>query len=287
MEPLGVFAGLACWDLTYVGPGGLPRENEKVRCAGYTLAPGGPAANAALTYAALGGPAVLVCAVGNSPLGLALKQQLTQAGITVHDLRPDDALPDIATVYVDLANGSRTVFSGQREKPRPDTGELSAYFSPAAFIEFDGNLPYLEEALTGCGKPLVLDLGSDKESFGKLFGHPGITAISSSTFTHQGQDVFRLDERYHFAFAARTNGDQPVEARVNGAIVQAAVPAVKTVDTLGAGDVLHGAYCYYRFMEQADEWTALRQAAAFASYSTAAAGVAAGIAYARKECGGD
>jgi sugar/nucleoside kinase (ribokinase family) len=62
MRRTGLFVGLSTLDIVYrvAAP---PGPDEKVQAAGQDLAAGGPATNAAVTFAALGGAATL----GTSP----------------------------------------------------------------------------------------------------------------------------------------------------------------------------------------------------------------------------
>jgi len=56
------------------------------------------------------------------------------------------------------------------------------------------------------------------------------------------------------------------------------VPLVSAVDTLGAGDVLHGAFMHFAFTEGLDDLTALKRAAGVATRSCEYFGTRAGVA---------
>src|SRR5690625_5980424 len=66
-RPRGVFAGLATLDVIH-RVDASPGPDEKVTALSQFVAAGGPAANAAVTFAALGGHAVLLTALGRSPI---------------------------------------------------------------------------------------------------------------------------------------------------------------------------------------------------------------------------
>ena len=55
------------------------------------------------------------------------------------------------------------------------------------------------------------------------------------------------------------------------------VPKVDAIDTLGAGDIFHGAYCYYKYCKEEDFPTALASASKVASWSTTTYGVVEGV----------
>ena len=70
---------------------------------------------------------------------------------------------------------------------------------------------------------------------------------------------------------AQTHGPAAIELSVEGRGDLVTVPSVPVVDTLGAGDVLHGAYAFFR-AERADPVEALRRAAEVASFRCRFAG---------------
>ncbi|MCS6815432.1 MAG: PfkB family carbohydrate kinase, partial [Cyanobacteria bacterium] len=62
---------------------------------------------------------------------------------------------------------------------------------------------------------------------------------------------------------AITNGADPIQFYTNALAGTIPVPVVAVVDTLGAGDIFHGAFCHY--ILSADFTTALQKAATIAS----------------------
>ena len=73
--PVGVFVGLATLDVIH-RISGPPDVNEKVTATEQFVAAGGPAANAAVTFAALGGDAILVTALGDGPVADLIRSDL-------------------------------------------------------------------------------------------------------------------------------------------------------------------------------------------------------------------
>ena len=65
--------------------------------------------------------------------------------------------------------------------------------------------------------------------------------------------------------AARTNGGSPIEACENNKSYKINVSEKANVNTLGAGDVLHGAFCYYYFDENKDFVSSLEEASKIAT----------------------
>jgi len=89
-RPLGVFVGLATLDIVH-RVGRRPEVNEKVTALRQDVAAGGPAAGAAVVFAALGGRARLVTALGTDPIARMIRAELTSRGVEVVDVTPDAA----------------------------------------------------------------------------------------------------------------------------------------------------------------------------------------------------
>ncbi len=69
-------------------------------------------------------------------------------------------------------------------------------------------------------------------------------------------------------FIAISRGSKPILTSANGRRAEIAiVPASGAVDTVGAGDVLHGAFCYYLLTAGGDFQSSLQRASALASLS--------------------
>ncbi|MCL1849280.1 MAG: PfkB family carbohydrate kinase, partial [Clostridiales bacterium] len=80
---------------------------------------------------------------------------------------------------------------------------------------------------------------------------------------------------------ALTNGEHPLVWYEEGQRGEVTPPAVEAIDTLGAGDVYHGAYCYFRYRLGLPFVEALTRAAEVAAKSVAYEGPRQGvIAYA-------
>src|SRR6201991_3371515 len=83
--PVGVFVGLATLDVIHRITK-APAANQKITSASQFVAAGGPAANAAVTFAALGGCAVLVTALGDDPVADLIRADLAAYRVDVIDV---------------------------------------------------------------------------------------------------------------------------------------------------------------------------------------------------------
>src|SRR5215211_6341870 len=107
----GFFAGLATLDTAY-RVDALPGVNRKVAALGQELAAGGPAANAAVTFAALGGVPTLISAFGGHVLARYAAAELADRGVDVRDAAPHGvSAPAVSSIYVVDRTGDRSVVS--------------------------------------------------------------------------------------------------------------------------------------------------------------------------------
>ncbi len=223
----------------------VPGANQKIQSHSAILDVGGPAANAARTAAALGAFPTLVSPIGSGIFGALASQWLEEAGVRIVDLASDGD-PAVSSVLVDAA-GARSVVSSNNAGrlysfPQPDVLEgVTALLLDAHLLDVQ---IALARTARGAGIPVVLDAGSYKKGIESLLPHC-THIIASEDFHLPGIDNDILLERLVWQgaeLAARTHGGDPVEAIVGGKAYHLAVEKVAVVDTLGAGDVLHGAF---------------------------------------------
>ena len=282
----GVFVGLCGLDAVYYSKQDLPAENTKIKITDFSLEVGGPAANAAITYAKLGGDAFLISAIGNNEEGKLIKSKLKALNVKVIDIIDDldNTKCNVSFIYVNLKNGSRTIFSGQTNANITSSIEWGEVVKKAKFVLYDGNLPKAENKLIQYveyyDKDLVIDAGSYKPGFPECF-YRANTVISSNNFVDlENNDVFAIQKKYGFKYAAKTRGEKPIIFNDEGKLNEIPLLDVKALDTLGAGDIIHGAYCYFRYAKNLSFSDSLKKAADVASYSVTQKGVVKGLNYA-------
>lgn len=252
-RPTGLFVGLCTLDVIQLVDH-VPASDEKVTAREQVVAAGGPAANAAATFSHLGGAARLLTALGAHPLGTEVTADLNRLGVTVSDLAADSvAPPAVSCVLVTAASGDRAVAStnasGHRVGP-PDN--LDALVAACDIAEFDGHHMELAvaaaRAARAAGRPTVLDGGSWKDGTQRLL--PSIdVAVCSADFHPPGAstpaDTLRFLREHGVPWAAVSRGGQPLLWAGPGGGGTVDVPSVRVADTLGAGDVLHGALTHH------------------------------------------
>ena len=248
--PRGLFAGLCTLDLVH-RLATLPGADEKVTASSQELAAGGPAAIAALTFAALGGVATLVTGLGGHPLAEVARRDLAEHGVTMRDLARHAEAPAISAVRVHERDGARSVSSPDAStaaalQPPP---ALDAWVHDADVVLLDGHHRDLAIAVAQLARvesvPVVLDLGRRRPVFDVLLPRAQF-AVASAAFMLDDDRPVDPAELVELGVdaAARSCGAGPIRWAVPGDSGQVAVHPVTGGDTLGAGDVLHGAVAF-------------------------------------------
>lgn len=260
----GLFVGLCTKDILYYTDD-LPAHNHKSKTEDFAVYIGGPAANAAITYAVLGGDATLATCLGDSTESRAMTEELKGYGVEVLNYSVYDTVPNTACIVVS-SDGKRTILSGQHRFEVNRKYDLSEY----DFVLFDCNqqeisLDILEvsdalesaEGKPTARKPIVLDAGSMKPNIEKFLERADIVIASEDFKDAEGNTLFEME--CNATHRAITRGERPIlywgaEAEQEGCAdltgmdtKEISIESVKAVDTLGAGDIFHGAFCYGYF----------------------------------------
>ncbi|WP_435210551.1 PfkB family carbohydrate kinase [Streptomyces sp. bgisy034] len=252
-RPAGLFVGLCTVDVIQLVDR-VPGPDEKLTARDQTVAAGGPAANAAVTFAHLGGAARLLTAIGSHPLALAVTADLDRAGVAVSDLAVHATDPPaVSSIMVTASTGQRAVASTNATAHRlapPD--DLDALVAACDIVQFDGHHTELATATAraarAAGRVTVLDAGSWKPGTRNLLPWIDI-AVCSADFhppgTRTPADTLGFLRQQGVRWTAVTQGGQPIEWAGPGGSGTVEVPVVPVADTLGAGDILHGALTHH------------------------------------------
>ena len=272
MSYQGLFIGATTLDLIYKSDCPLPK-NKKVVALDYLTAAGGPATNAAVAFSSFNNRAKLLSVIGQHPLAELIKGDLNDCAVEIIDLAAERTeSPPISSIVVTANTGERAVIATKTTKYQDDRSITEDILNSVDIILIDGH--QIEASLTlaeiaaNRNIPVVLDGGSWKLGLDLII--PLVDyAICSANFYPPG--CYRYDDVFNFLQAkgvphiAITNGEQPIQYLDGGEILTLPVSRVDTVDTLGAGDIFHGAFCHY--ILQSDFPTALSFAAKTASKS--------------------
>lgn len=272
---VGLFVGLVTLDLIYLTPT-LPDHNQKVVALDYAIAAGGPATNAAIAFQYLGNSARLFGVVGTHPLSQLAAADLQQR-VTLIDLIPDwtEPLPT-SSILVTQATGERAVISINATRSQANADQIPAQLlqqiraQEIAIVLIDGHQIAVGQTIAQQAHqsqiPVVIDGGSWKPGFEQILPHVDY-AICSANFRppgcHTQTDVLAYLQASGIQKIAITRGEKSIiyiEDSISGEIP---VPHIAAVDTLGAGDIFHGAFCH--FIRQTNFPAALHQASQIAA----------------------
>lgn len=224
----------------------LPAPGEKVQSLSVDVAAGGPATNAAVTVAALGGEPVLLTVLGSHPLAALARADLDACAVRLIDAAPDRPEPPaLSAVAVRDRDGERTVVSRNAANSRLFAGAPSQMddYLPVSVVLVDGHHPELALGVARWarerGVPVVLDAGSWKPVLDELLPLVDIAACSAH-FQEPGESLLARG----VGTVITTAGPEPVRWRTAEDSGEVPVPEVEARDTLGAGDVWHGALAH-------------------------------------------
>jgi sugar/nucleoside kinase (ribokinase family) len=253
MTNSALFIGLITLDLIYLAES-PPQNNQKLVASDYTVAAGGPATNAAVAFSHLGNKATVLGVLGSHPITQLISSDLENYQITIIDLESDkNTPPPVSSIIVTQGTGERAVISINAIKTQANIN-----FIPANILEnidiilIDGHQIGVSKIIAQTAKnqniPVVIDGGSWKPGFAEILPFVDYAICSANFYPPHCQnqkDVFTYLQNFHIPHIAITQGEKPIHYLTNGVFGVVNVPKIQPVDTLGAGDIFHGAFCHY------------------------------------------
>jgi sulfofructose kinase len=255
----------------------FPGNDAKVEAQEFFIVNGGCAANAAVAVARLGGRALLAGPLGG-PAGRDHNGDRVLAALAREHIdtaacqRIDGLATALSAIFID-ARGERTIVTYRDERiaavtPR-DPDKLAA---AAELVLADNRLPQFTrpicQAARRRNRRVVLDADKATVEDDPLFAiatHVIFSAecLAATTGRRDLAAGLAAIAAHTAAFLAVSDGGNDIVFRDRGAVRRMPVFAVRAVDTLGAGDALHGGFAL-ALAEGRDEAGALRFGAAVA-----------------------
>jgi sugar/nucleoside kinase (ribokinase family) len=245
---VGVFVGLTTIDVVH-RLDEFPGPDAKATATGQEVVAGGPAAVAAIAFAGLGGSATLVTALGTHPLAALARADLTASGVRIVDLCRDPVELPVSAVRVDARTGQRSVTSPDATVPALAALELpgpaAELLGGADVLLADGHYPRLAvpvaRAAAIAGVPVLLDAGRPRPVFADLLPLADFVIAAAAFSAGPSAALPGVACSAPAPAWATSHGAAPIEWRCGERAGTVPVAAVTGGDTLGAGDVLHGA----------------------------------------------
>src|SRR4028118_867308 len=253
MPKNALFVGMVTLDLVYLSAK-LPGNNQKVVASDYTVAAGGPATNAAVTFSYLGNEATILGVVGTHPITHLIRDDLESHGVAIADLDPTTTQPPpVSSIIVTQATGDRAVISLNATKIQANSDQLPAdLVCGVDLVLIDGHQMTVGGAIAQLAKinniPVVVDGGSWKPGFEKILPFVDYAICSANFYPptcSSVEEVIACLSEAGIPHIAITQGEKPIQYFSRGVSGQMLVPSINAVDTMGAGDVFHGAFCHY------------------------------------------
>lgn len=246
------FVGISSIDFLYYVDG-LPRSNQKLRAEDTITGAGGMAANAASAYGLLGGQPKLVTASGNDSFSELVLKELSKCNVTVTDVAPEEYRFPSSVIILDSSNGSRTVISSPKsEYDKFNISQCDGDLGRILFVDgffYPVCINYLKKAKAS-GVPVVFDAdkwrSDDYHEYleyidiviaSEDFFPPGCNTVNDtvSFFKNRSAKKFAITRGEQSILCFEDNNHYKIEIDQNN----------KIIDTLGAGDILHGAFCKF------------------------------------------
>jgi sulfofructose kinase len=234
----------------------FPPYAGKVAYQQELLSPGGQVATAIVACAKLGVRAKYIGSIGDDFRGNVQRQSLQETGVDITGLILRQECPNqTAYILIDQRTGERTVLWHRANCLRLTPSEIRPEdIAHAKLLHIDG---YDTEAAAHAawlaqqqGIPVSLDVDTVYPGFDCVLKYVDYLVASSSwpaKWTGE-KDPFlalaRLQHEYSLRVAAMTLGDRGSLALEQGRWTYSPAFEVRCVDTTGAGDVFHGAFCY-------------------------------------------
>lgn len=250
--PVGIFVGLSTIDVVY-RVDKLPAPDTKIAAQTQDVYVGGPATNAAIAFAHLGGSPSLVAAVGRHALADVIRKDVESRSVRLVDLTPEFAEPPtVSSVTVDAAGRRNVVSANGGRITAPQADADAQLVEKASVVLVDGHFMQACQAWAAAaharGTPVVFDGGSWKEGTEELLAGVSM-AICSADFRPPGcaneEKTVRYLKQRGVKHVAITHGAEPVLFESGSSSGTLKVPQVEAVDTMGAGDIFHGAFCFF------------------------------------------
>jgi len=250
-----VGVGLNATDTLLIVPH-FPAYAGKVPYLEEITSPGGQVASAMVACSRLGLRAKYIGAIGDDERGRIQMESLLGTGINLdHVQQRRNCANQSAFIIIDRSTGERTVLWRRDDCLRIDPGQITEdQIVCARLLHIDGHdTPAVERAAQiarAHGIPVTVDVDTIYHGFDQVLPYVDYLVASSEfpeRWTGLGDPFCALEaiqREYGMKVAAMTLGAHGSLARMDGIYYYAPAFVVNCVDTTGAGDVFHGAFCY-------------------------------------------
>ncbi|MEM6617285.1 MAG: PfkB family carbohydrate kinase [Pseudomonadota bacterium] len=227
----------------------MPKDAVKYRAKDFASVGGGMAANAAVAIARLGGQAFIATGMGDDGPGRAIIHDLEEEGIDCSRItKIKGAVSSLSAVFIDdegermLVNYRDPKLNDGMQFVPDDLSGLTAVMSDNRWEE--ATEEYFKRA-KDAGLPRILDVDKPPQTVGSL-GHASHIAFSAIALRGLSgkddlADGLRHARQWTEAELSVTDGPRGIYFLAGDQVEHEPAYPIEAVDTLGAGDVFHGA----------------------------------------------
>ena len=234
----------------------FPAYGGKAPISAEIQSPGGQVATALVCCAQLGLRTKYIGTVGDDERGRVQVESLRRTGVNLDDVQVRANCPNqSAYILIDQSTGERTVFWNRPECLRLQPDEIRPeMIAGARLLHIDGHdTPAVARAAALArerGIPVTVDVDTLYPGFDQVAANADYLIASSEfpeRWTGRGDPCEALEsmqKQFGMRLAGMTLGAHGALARADGEFLYSPAFVVNCVDTTGAGDVFHGAFCY-------------------------------------------
>ena len=241
----------------------FPDQPEKYATEKSQVVGGGIAANAAVAIARLGGQAILGARLGDDSIGDLISADLAAEGVDVDRVtRTNGALSSYSSVYID-SSGERQIVNFRGQGLELDTSWISDIADLKAVLvdtrQVPAALAALELAKSQCIPGIVDGEAPIDPAILHAASHAGFSLQGLRSLCPAGDiaDALTQAAETYDIWACVTDGANGVWHTGPNGISHEPAFAISPDDTLGAGDVWHGAFAL-ALAESLSETAAIR-----------------------------
>ena len=262
----------------------IPKTFEKFRANDAFITGGGPAANAAVAVSRLGGSATLASRLGEDEVAKLIMSDLVNEGINTKYIKQFEGhRSPFASAYIDKKGERQIVVYRDHTIPLDaswinEIEDHDVYLADTRWNE--GTIETLKIAKK-LNRPGVLD-AEDTVTVEAIqnASHIAFSLFGLQSFTNKKniKDALKEISMITKGWACVTNGEKGVYFLSNSELVNIPTVKIDAKDTLGAGDVWHGAFAL-SLAEGSNEIEAVKFANSAASLKCSVFGGRKGIPF--------
>ncbi len=234
----------------------FPAYAGKVAFEREMLSPGGQVATAVVACAKLGLRTKYIGTIGDDLRGQIQRESLEGTGVDTSGLIVRPGCPNqTAYIIIDERTGERTVLWRREDSLRLQPEEIGPdKIKGSRLLHIDGYdteaAAFAAQTARKNGVPVSLDVDTVYPRFEAVLEHVDFLVAGSgwpAKWTGEPDPFLalqRLQREYNFQITAMTLGDGGALALQDGQWFYSPAFQVSCVDTTGAGDAFHGAFCY-------------------------------------------